>query len=45
VVVKSHGSADAIAFANAINIALIEIANDVPAMIAQHMSQELSDIA
>jgi glycerol-3-phosphate acyltransferase PlsX len=45
VVVKSHGSADAIAFANAINIALIEIANDVPAMIAQHMSRELSDIA
>lgn len=45
VVVKSHGSADAVAFANAINIALLAIDNDVPAMIAQHMSQSLSSTA
>ncbi len=45
VVVKSHGSADAIAFANAINIALLEIDNDVPSMIAERMSHSLSSIA
>ena len=37
VVVKSHGGADAIAFANAIDIALLEIANDVPARIASRL--------
>lgn len=37
VVVKSHGSADALAFANAIEIAMLEIRNDVPAMIASHL--------
>ena len=37
VVVKSHGSADAVAFANAIDIALLEIANDVPARIASRL--------
>jgi len=45
VVVKSHGSADAVAFANAINIALLAIDNDVPAKITEHMSQSLSSIA
>lgn len=45
VVVKSHGSADAVAFANAINIALLAIDNDVPAKITDHMSQSLSSIA
>ncbi len=34
VVIKSHGSADAVAFSNAIDIALLEISKDVPAMIA-----------
>ena len=37
VVVKSHGGADAVAFANAIDIALLEIANDVPARIASRL--------
>jgi len=37
VVIKSHGSADAVAFANAIDIALLEIANDVPARIASRL--------
>ena len=45
VVIKSHGSADAVAFANAINIALLEIANDVPAMITERMNHSLSSIA
>lgn len=45
VVIKSHGGADAIAFANAINIALLEIDNDVPSMIAERMSQSLSSTA
>jgi len=45
VVIKSHGSADALAFANAINIALLEIDNDLPSMIAQRMKQSLSSIA
>ena len=38
VVVKSHGGADALAFANAIDIARLEIANDVPAMIASRLA-------
>jgi len=37
VVIKSHGGADAVAFANAIDIALLEIANDVPARIATRL--------
>ncbi|MCL4152821.1 UNVERIFIED_CONTAM: hypothetical protein GTU68_034740 [Idotea baltica] len=45
VVIKSHGSADAVAFANAINIALLEIANDVPSMITKRMNQSLSSTA
>jgi len=45
VVIKSHGSADAVAFANAINIALLEIANDVPSKITQSMNKSLSSIA
>lgn len=45
VVIKSHGSADAVAFANAINIALIEIANDVPSKIAQSMNDSIISIA
>ena len=42
VVVKSHGGADAIAFANAINIALLEIGHNVPSMIAQRVEETLS---
>lgn len=41
VVVKSHGGADKIAFANAINIALLEIALDVPTMIRSRMDSAL----
>ncbi len=37
VVIKSHGSADKVAFANAIDIALLEIALDVPNMIRTRM--------
>lgn len=39
VVIKSHGSADAFAFANAIDVALLEIASDVPAMIADRLAE------
>lgn len=42
VVVKSHGSADAVAFANAIDIALLEIDMNVPAMIEARMSETLN---
>lgn len=42
VVVKSHGSADAVAFANAIDIALLEIGHNVPSMIAQRVEETLS---
>jgi glycerol-3-phosphate acyltransferase PlsX len=42
VVVKSHGSADALAFANAIEIALLEIGTNVPTMIAERLSESLN---
>lgn len=42
VVVKSHGSADALAFANAIEIALLEIGTNVPSMIAERLSESLN---
>lgn len=42
VVVKSHGSADALAFANAIEIALLEIGTNVPAMIAERLGESLN---
>ena len=42
VVVKSHGSADAVAFANAINIALLEIGTNVPSMIEARLGETLS---
>lgn len=41
VVVKSHGSADAVAFANAIDIALLEIGHNVPSMIAERLDETL----
>jgi len=45
VVIKSHGGADAVAFANAINIALLECENDLPSMISERMKHSLSSIA
>lgn len=42
VVVKSHGSADAVAFANAIDIALLEIGMNVPSMIEGRLGETLS---
>lgn len=41
VVIKSHGSADALAYANAIDIALLEIENAVPATIARQLDAAL----
>lgn len=37
IVVKSHGSADANAYSHAIEVAMIEVAKNVPAMIEQHL--------
>ncbi|MCX4188284.1 phosphate acyltransferase PlsX [Methylophaga sp. OBS4] len=37
IVIKSHGGADEIAFANAINIAIIEAEKDVPNNISKHL--------
>ncbi|UJF24089.1 phosphate acyltransferase PlsX [Suttonella sp. R2A3] len=42
IVIKSHGNADAYAFANAINIARLEIENGVIGRIGQHL-QQLAD--
>ena len=41
IVIKSHGGADAVAFANAIDIAVIEVAKDVPHRIDQHLEHHL----
>ena len=41
VVIKSHGGADAFAFANALDIARLEIQNDVPNMIGQQVASML----
>ncbi len=38
IVIKSHGSADAVAFANAIRIARVEIDNAVPERIKRHLT-------
>ena len=43
IVIKSHGSADETAFANAIDIAVIEVAKDVPRRIDQHLDQLAED--
>lgn len=37
IVIKSHGSADEVGFANAINIAIIEAEKDVPNNISKHL--------
>ncbi len=42
VVVKSHGSADAQAFANAIDVALLEIGTNVPSMIEARLGEALN---
>lgn len=39
IVIKSHGSADEMAFANAIDIAVIEVSKDVPRRIDQHLDR------
>ncbi len=38
IVIKSHGSADALAFANAINIAMLEVEKAVPQRIKKHLA-------
>ena len=43
VVIKSHGSADAFAFANALEIACLEIQNDVPNMIGNRIGDLLPE--
>ncbi len=45
VVIKSHGGADAQAFANAIKIAHLEIAKNVPELIGQQVENHLPDTA
>ena len=45
IVVKSHGSADAAAFANAINVAVLEVHKSVPEMIAEHIENHLTSEA
>lgn len=44
IVVKSHGGADTLAFANAIDIALIEVANEVPKKISHHLERQLDQL-
>lgn len=41
IVIKSHGSADAKAFANAIEVAMIEVRKNVPNMIEHHLEPHL----
>lgn len=42
IVIKSHGSADETAFANAINIAVVEVAKDVPHRIDRRLDADLT---
>jgi glycerol-3-phosphate acyltransferase PlsX len=42
IVIKSHGSADAIAFANAIRVAVLEVEKDVPKRITSLLAATLS---
>lgn len=41
VVIKSHGGADAVAFANAMEIAIIESSKNVPSLIGERVQQQL----
>ena len=45
IVIKSHGSADAMAFANAIRIAMLEVENQVPTRIAEQISHHMNGAA
>jgi len=45
IVVKSHGSADTDSFAQAIRVALHEVEQDVPALIARHAVASVGEIA
>jgi glycerol-3-phosphate acyltransferase PlsX len=38
IVIKSHGGADALAFANAIRVAMLEVEQAVPQRIDTHLS-------
>ena len=42
IVIKSHGSADAMAFANAIRIATLEVENQVPTRIAEQIGRHIN---
>lgn len=44
IVVKSHGSADAASFAQALRVAILEVEKDVPALIARGMSVLASSV-
>lgn len=43
IVIKSHGSADAVAFENAIRIAMLEVKNQVPNRISRLLGAELAN--
>ena len=45
IVIKSHGSADELAFAHAIKIAMLEVEKQVPARIATQLGQQLGKAA
>ena len=38
--IKSHGSADVFAFANAVEIAILEVAQDLPKRIHKRLEQQ-----
>lgn len=42
IVVKSHGSADAYSFCNAIHVAMLEVEKDVPALISKKLESQLA---
>ena len=42
VVVKSHGSADAYSFFNAIHVAMLEVEEDVPSLISEKLESQLA---
>ncbi|MGH8456633.1 MAG: hypothetical protein ACRETE_06580, partial [Stenotrophobium sp.] len=42
IVIKSHGSADALSFANAIRVAVLEVERDVPARISKLLEVALA---
>ena len=41
--IKSHGGADVVAFANAVKIAEVEIAQDIPKKISERVQQVLAE--